>query len=99
MEEATPAIQERISSSFARQGLMAHLGARLEKIEPGRVHIQLAARPEVTQQHGYFHAGVVARSPTARPGTRRSPCCPHGSSVLSVEFKMNLLAPADGEGW
>ncbi|GAA3544769.1 hypothetical protein [Kribbella ginsengisoli] len=51
-EQASPAIQDRIRSSFDRQGLMAHLDARLSHIGPGRVHITLPSRPEVTQQHG-----------------------------------------------
>lgn len=46
--------------SFDRQGLMSHLGARIARIAPGRVHIVLPARPEVTQQHGYVHAGATS---------------------------------------
>ncbi|MET7969388.1 PaaI family thioesterase [Micromonospora sp. NPDC005305] len=56
-DEASPEVRERITASFERQGLMRHLGARLAHIAPGRVHIVLASRPEVTQQHGYRHAG------------------------------------------
>ena len=97
MEEATPAIQERISSSFGRQGLMAHLGARLSHIGPGRVHIQLPARPEVTQQHGYFHAGATSSIADSAGGYAAFTLFPENSSVLTVEFKINLLAPAEGE--
>ncbi|MFG2402156.1 PaaI family thioesterase [Streptomyces lydicus] len=52
-------MQSRIRESFDRQGLMAHLGARITQIAPGRVHLTLPSRPEVTQQLGYFHAGAV----------------------------------------
>jgi acyl-coenzyme A thioesterase PaaI-like protein len=51
-EQATAEVQDRIRASFESQGLMEHLGARLSHIGPGRVHIQLPSRPEVTQQHG-----------------------------------------------
>jgi len=97
LEEATPAVQERIRSSFGRQGLMAHLGARLGHIGPGRVHIQLPARPEVTQQHGYFHAGATSSIADSAGGYAAFTLFPEGSSVLTVEFKINLLAPAEGE--
>lgn len=59
-EQAGPAVQKRIHDSFDSQGLMTHLGARLTHIGPGRVHIVLPARPEVTQQHGYVHAGATS---------------------------------------
>ena len=59
-EQAAPEVQARISASFERQGLMRLLGARLAHIGPGRVHIELPSRPELTQQHGYFHAGATS---------------------------------------
>jgi uncharacterized protein (TIGR00369 family) len=97
VEQATPAVQERIRSSFDRQGLMAHLGARLSHIGPGRVHIQLPARPEVTQQHGYFHAGATSSIADSAGGYAAYSLFPENSSVLTVEFKINLLAPAEGD--
>lgn len=97
MKDVTPAVQERISSSFGRQGLMAHLGALLSHIGPGRVHIQLPARPEVTQQHGYFHAGATSSIADSAGGYAAFTLFPENSSVLTVEFKINLLAPAEGE--
>ena len=60
MEEASAEVQARVRASFERQGLMHHLGARISHIGPGRVHIVLPSRPEVTQQHGYFHAGATS---------------------------------------
>ena len=75
-EQAAPQIQARIRTSFERQGLMRHLGARLGHIGPGCVHIVLPNRPEVTQQHGYIHAGATSASPTAQVAMQRSRCSP-----------------------
>jgi hypothetical protein len=64
LEQATPAVRDRIRASFDRQGLMGHLGARLSHIGPGRVHIVLPARPEVTQQQGAQRSLVAAGQQT-----------------------------------
>ena len=83
IDEASPKIQERIRASFARQGLMSHLGARLTHIGPGRVHIALPHRIEVTQQDGYIHAGRDQRDRRQRRRLRRAyllsqrHLCPH----------------------
>lgn len=95
--QATPEIQRRITESFERQGLMGHLGARLKHIGPGRVHIVLPARPEVTQQHGYFHAGATSAIADSAGGYAAFTLFPEETSVLTVEYKMNLLAPAEGD--
>jgi uncharacterized protein (TIGR00369 family) len=97
MEEATAEVQARVRDSFERQGLMHHLGARLSEITPGRVHIVLPSRPEVTQQHGYFHAGATSAIADSAGGYAAYTLFPEGSSVLTVEFKINLLAPAEGD--
>lgn len=96
-EQASPEVRARIQASFASQGLMAHLGARLEHIAPGRVHIVLPARPEVTQQNGYFHAGATSAIADSAGGYAAFTLFPEDTSVLTVEYKMNLLAPAAGE--
>jgi uncharacterized protein (TIGR00369 family) len=96
-EQATPEVQDRIRASFERQGLMAHLGARLSHIGPGQVHIVLPARPEVTQQHGYFHAGATSAIADSAGGYAAFTLFPENTSVLTVEYKVNLLAPAEGE--
>ncbi|WP_328322765.1 PaaI family thioesterase [Kribbella sp. NBC_00382] len=96
-EQASPAIQERIRSSFDRQGLMSHLGARLSHIGPGRVHIVLPSRPEVTQQHGYFHAGATSSIADSAGGYAAFTLFPDNTSVLTVEYKINLLSPAEGD--
>ena len=96
-EQATPEVQARISASFERQGFMRHLGARLTHIGPGRVHIVLPSRPEVTQQHGYFHAGATSAIADSAGGYAAQTLFPEGETVLTVEYKVNLLAPAVGD--
>jgi uncharacterized protein (TIGR00369 family) len=91
-----PGFEAKVRDSFARQGIMAHLGARLQRVEPGLVEIAVPFRPELSQQHGYFHAGVVATVADSAAGYAAFSLMPAGSSVLSVEFKVNLMAPADG---
>ncbi|MEV1070029.1 PaaI family thioesterase [Streptomyces sp. NPDC050263] len=96
-EPASPETQARIRASFARQGLMSHLGARITQITPGRVHIVLPSRPEVTQQHGYFHAGATSAVADTAGGYAAFTLFPENTEVLTVEYKINLLAPAVGD--
>ncbi len=96
----TPAdadFEARVRDSFARQGLMAHLGAELSAVEPGQVEIVLPFREALTQQHGFFHAGALATIADSAGGYAGYSLFPASASVLTVEFKINLLAPADGE--
>lgn len=94
---ADPAYAARVRHSFERQGLMAHLGAELLRVEPGLVEIALPWRRELTQQHGYFHAGATSAIADSAGGYAAYSLFPADSSVLTVEFKVNLLAPAEGE--
>jgi len=87
----------RIRESFARQGLMGHLGAKLSAIEPGMVEIRVPFRAELTQQHGYFHAGVTGAIADTACGYAAYTLMPADATVLTVEYKLNLLAPAEGE--
>ncbi|HEX5596567.1 MAG TPA: PaaI family thioesterase [Micromonosporaceae bacterium] len=96
-EQASPEVQARITASFNRQGLMAHLGAQLAHIGPGCVHIVLPTRPEVTQQHGYVHAGATSAIADSAGGYAALTLFPEGTEVLSVEYKINFLAPAEGD--
>lgn len=96
-EQAAPEVKARINASFQRQGLMRHLGAQLTHIAAGRVHLVLPSRPEVTQQHGYFHAGAISAIADSAGGYAAFTLFPEGTSVLTVEFKINLLAPAVGD--
>ncbi|AXB42336.1 PaaI family thioesterase [Amycolatopsis albispora] len=97
MAEVSPEVRARVQASFDRQGLMTHLGARLTGIEEGTVRITLPARPEVTQQNGYFHAGATSAIADTAGGFAGFTLFPENTSVLTVEYKMNLLAPAIGE--
>jgi len=92
-----PAYAQRIQESFERQGLMRHLGARLADVQPGITEIRAKRRDELTQQHGYFHAGVSAALADSACGYAAYTLMPADASVLTVEYKINLLAPANGE--
>jgi uncharacterized protein (TIGR00369 family) len=92
-----PDFEQRTRASFARQGAMAHLGAVLGPVEPGRVEISMPFRPELSQQHGFFHAGMIATIADSAGGYAGFTLFPADAGVLTVEFKLNLLAAADGE--
>ncbi|WP_330289882.1 PaaI family thioesterase [Streptomyces sp. NBC_00576] len=96
-EQVSPTVRKRVQDSFDSQGLMAHLGARLTHIGPGRVHIVLPARPEVTQQHGYVHAGATSAVADSAGGYAALTLVSEDSDILTVEYKINLLAPAAGD--
>lgn len=90
-------ILARVRRDFDRSGLMLHLGARLGEVRPGEVHIHLPYCAEVTQHNGYFHAGATSALADTAGGFAALTVFKPGYSVLSVEFKVNLLAPAQGE--
>ena len=92
-----PGFDRRVRASFARQGAMQLIGAHLRELAPGYCAITLVPRPEVAQQHGYVHAGIVGAIVDSAGGYAGFTLFPADSSVLTVEFKLNLLAPADGE--
>jgi len=92
-----PDYEARVRDSFGRQALMRTIGARLGRIEPGRVEIELPFRGDLTQQHGYLHAGITSTIADSAGGYAGFSLFPAGSSVLTVEFKINLTAPAAGE--
>ncbi|WP_237168398.1 PaaI family thioesterase [Paracoccus shandongensis] len=87
----------RIRDSFDRQGLMRLLGAELADVRAGLVTIRLPFKPDLTQQHGYFHAGGTASVADSAGGYAGFTLMPNDSSVLTVEFKLNLINPAQGE--
>lgn len=76
---------------------MALIGAELTRVEPGVVEITLPYRPDLAQQHGYLHAGIVTTIADSACGYAAYSLMPPNSEVLSVEFKVNLLRPAKGE--
>ena len=92
-----PHYERRVRESFSRQGLMKHLGARLTELKPGAAELRAAFREELTQQHGYFHAGVSGSLADVACGYAAYTLMPEDSSVLTVEYKINLMAPAAGE--
>jgi uncharacterized protein (TIGR00369 family) len=92
-----PDFEKRVRDSFARQAFMRALGAELLQIAPGEVHIALPHKPDLTQQHGYFHGGVVATIADTAAGYAALTLFPKGTGVLTTEFKINLLRPAEGE--
>jgi uncharacterized protein (TIGR00369 family) len=91
-----PAFAERVRSSFARQRFMALLGAELVSVAPGAVAIALPLRPELEQQHGYAHAGAAWAIADSAAGYAAQTLMAAGDGVLTVELKINLLAPARG---
>jgi len=96
-EFGTPQSAARVRASFARQGAMALIGAEIVDVTPGFCAIALAPRAEVSQQHGYVHAGIIGAIVDTAGGYAGYTLFPEDASVLTVEFKLNLLAPAAGE--
>jgi uncharacterized protein (TIGR00369 family) len=92
-----PDFESRVRESFARQQLMHTLGAVLTVVAPGVVEIELPYRADLTQQHGFLHAGVVASILDSACGYAAFSLMSADAAVLSIEFKVNLLAPARGE--
>ena len=88
--------RETVQESFARQGLMKALGARLRRIDPGVVEIELPYSDVVTQQHGYFHAAAVAAIADTAGGYAALTLMRSDEEILAAEFKINLVRPAVG---
>lgn len=97
MNPLNPSFAEEVERSFAQQPIMYLIGARLSLVEPGVVEITLPYRADLAQQHGYLHAGIVTTIADSACGYAAYSLMPAGSEVLSVEFKVNLLRPAQGE--
>ncbi|MEP7000256.1 MAG: PaaI family thioesterase [bacterium] len=91
-----PDFEARVRASFAKQQFMATLGAQLQRVAVGEVAIALPFRADLTQQHGFLHAGVMTSVVDSACGYAALSVMEPGAAVLSVEFKVNLLAPAEG---
>ena len=91
--------EKLIRSSFASQGLMRTIGAEIAAISAGALELGFAFSPALTQQNGFVHAGAVASVMDSACGYAAWTVAPDGTNVLSVEFKVNLLAPAAGESF
>lgn len=92
-----PAFAQRVRESFARQTAMATIGATLVNVQPGAIEIELPYRADLCQQHGFIHAGIVTTIVDTACGYAAFSLMPPDAGVLSIEFKINLLAPAAGE--
>ena len=92
-----PDFETRVRTSFGRQGAMMLLGATIETLEAGHCSIELPFRDELAQQHGYFHAGITSAVADSAGGYAALTLFPAAAEVLTVEFKINLIAPAHGD--
>lgn len=92
-----PDFEQRVRDSFVRQQVMSFLGATLDDVAPGYTQISLPYRPELSQQHGFFHGGIVGTIADSAAGYAGYTLMAADASVLTVEYKLNLLAPADGD--
>jgi uncharacterized protein (TIGR00369 family) len=93
---ADPDYEAIIRENFARQGLMATLGAKMEHVEPGRVVIAAGFADGLSQQQGFFHGGVIGALGDSAGGYATLTLLPRGSDVVTVEYKVNFIRPARG---
>ena len=96
-EPRNPEWEATVRASFARQKVMNLIGAEMGALAPGHCEIRLPFRDDLTQQNGYFHAGITGTIVDSAGGYAGLTLMPAGAEVLTVEFKLNLLAPADGD--
>lgn len=96
-EAPDPNFAGRVHASFGRQRIMELLGAELARIEAGSCEIRLPFKSALCQQHGFFHGGVIGTIADSAGGYAGFSLMPEDASVLTVEYKLNLLAPADGD--
>lgn len=93
----TPDYDERVRASFARQSAMRTIGAELTLVTPGIIEIEMPFSGQLTQQHGFLHAGIISTALDSACGYAAFSLFPESTSVLTIEFKVNLLAPGKGE--
>lgn len=92
-----PDFATRVKNSFAKQKIMEHLGAKIATVEPGICIIELPFKEELAQQHGFFHGGVIGTIADSAAGYAGFSLMPKNAAVLTVEYKMNIMSPGDGE--
>ena len=95
-EVQNPVYEQAVRASFAQQTFMAYLGAELTAVSPGNATIEMPVTPDLSQQHGFVHAGATTAIVDSACGYATLSLLPPGSEVVTVEFKMNLLASALG---
>ena len=91
---SNPDYAKTVRDSFARQGLMATLGARIVAIEPGFCVVEMGYTPGVSQQQGFFHGGAIGAIADSAAGYAAYSLMPPGAEILTVEYKLNLIRPA-----
>ena len=94
---ATPDFADHVKESFARQGFMSYIGAALTEVGPGFCEIKLGYRDELSQQHRFFHGGVIGTLADNVGGYAAYTLMPAEDTLLNVEFKVNIVAPGRGE--
>ncbi|BBK35761.1 thioesterase [Allostella sp. ATCC 35155] len=92
-----PEYAARVRASFDRQPFMRLIGASVDAVEPGRCRISLPYRPELSQQHGFFHGGVIGTIADNCGGYSAFTLAEADSTILTVEYKLNIVAPGRGE--
>lgn len=97
MSELAPEKQDEVRASFARQGLMASLGAEITELAHGRCVIAVPFSSSVGQHNGFFHGGVIGAIADSAGGYATLSALPFGSEGLTLEYKINFLRPAAGE--
>jgi uncharacterized protein (TIGR00369 family) len=94
---ADPNFEARVRASFAKQNFMATIGAEIVEVAAGKVSLRMKVQPDLTQQHGFVHAGALASLADSACGYAALSLMPADAAVLSVEFKTNMLSPAKGD--
>ena len=89
--------EKRVKDSFARQKVMATIGAELTRVNPGEVEIEMPFNADLAQQHGFLHAGIISTALDSACGYAAYSLMPADAAVLTIEFKINLLSPGKGD--
>jgi len=96
-EPRNPDFEACVRASFGRQKLMKTIGARLARVAPGEVEIELPFRHDLSQQHGFLHGGIIAAILDSACGYAALSLVPAASAVLTIEYKVNFVSPASGQ--
>jgi uncharacterized protein (TIGR00369 family) len=96
-EPKDPNFRSRVEATFERQEVMRTLGIAIAKLEPGEIELTMPRATAYTQQHGFIHAGIIATALDTACGCAAFSLMPDDAAVLTVEFKISLIAPASGE--
>jgi uncharacterized protein (TIGR00369 family) len=96
-QPSNPNFEAIVRESFSRQTAMTTIGAQMTKVASGEVVIEIPYNPDLTQQNGFMHGGIITAIADSACGYAAYTLMPEGADVLAVEFKINLLAPAAGE--